>query len=613
MKQYFQNKRYYFNSLVATEATEFDTKHFNNLIAQHQYTQAYTYAKDYHFTDLNEEAKFRNRLFTLQNQGEISQAVYGRIYDKKTKDIIDFKDAVYKPEAFKTISDNYQTDVNGNKVVNPYIEGFKTLVKDLGSTKEAEATSLSLTFQPKKRTGIFGWDWIARDNHQTINDFYKSSGLNEEQLKMAGINPVTNDDGSVTINFDKTNELTHKILTNLPVDESWFAADTIGFVSYDKNGNKLMDHKLSSELENSLIQDYGVSQTGNYNDTSYVIRRMRAMVNDAEAISNEAFKERDLEPEVYSSTVFPVINDGINALNQEYAGKELDSNYYKQYKELGGHVYDFLYAGNHDVEMYTNWDNEDNEALRNADEYGLDKEEILRTFASAKPNEIEVYAMTSHGKLGTLYVLNPIADSKATNYKDRVKDEDEKRLHLFVPGINTEGIQEQLGNDTQYQAITEYNNMADWDYEKTLYNGNSITISDDGKSYLHTNDGIQEITKDEAIAELTKSIVQETGGNSLILNHLNEKGEFINENEYDDLAKRLAYANANDIYQDIPLVKADGVTPYTLDEIFAHAVEREYLADKNFTNSLNYQKAKKVKTIFDIFKAFMDTKDLYKN
>ena len=192
----------------------FNQEKFNQLIANRQYNDAADYAAQYHFSDPKIQREHENDIINLRRNGRILGAIYSRIEDPDALAQIEFYDKVFV--------DGGLNQLTKNKYVDEFIE-YK---KRLGSLVEydnagnaittKEATRLAITFQPKQRT-FLGFDILAKDNPNNIDDFYERSGLTEQQLKTAGVT-VSHKDGRTTLDFPKSNKLANQIIFNLPND-----------------------------------------------------------------------------------------------------------------------------------------------------------------------------------------------------------------------------------------------------------------------------------------------------------------------------------------------------------------------------------------------------------
>ena len=208
---------------------KFDNTHFQQLIANRQYQDAADYAAKYHFDDPATQRAHENDILNLRREGRKIAAIYSQVPDEATKQKMEFIDNVFVDGGLEQILNNpyaarfiqlkrmLGSDLETNAVGaasfdSSLIEGMSRAGGDSKILKEA--TGLKITFNAKTQKGIFGWDWAASDNNNNIDAFYKKSGLNETQLKSAGI-IVSHKDGNTTLQFNKSNALANQIISNL--------------------------------------------------------------------------------------------------------------------------------------------------------------------------------------------------------------------------------------------------------------------------------------------------------------------------------------------------------------------------------------------------------------
>ena len=608
MKLSFGNYSYYDpddNTAVSTgnEANKykFDNNHFQQLIAQREYEAAANYASKYHFDDPATQRAHENDIINLRREGRKIAAIYSQVPDEKTKDKMEFIDNLFVDGGLEQI------------INNPYAERFVKLKRMLGSDLSTnfagaatfdssliegiarvgndseilkEATGLEITFNPRKQTGIFGWDWIARDNYNDVTAFYEKSGLNEVALKSAGVE-VTNKDGKTSLKFDKSNRLANQIIANL------FFIDTddgLNITNIPQN----VDIKGITSDGTYIQQDItgrGLTKSANVND---ILR----LVKQAEEAKKSMFQTIDATEKDYSSTVGPSLDDNLEALNQMLSSGQITQQQYNQQIKQVGSILDqavrTLGSGNY--EMFSNAYNDEptDETMVSLD--NIQRSEIIQSISAADPKNLHFNAMISNGQVGTLITI----DADELDDKDISDDDDRnevkrRRRQVFIPGFMSEIAQKKINQNTSSRAIQEINSMQDYGYGFKTSDGIEIYSSMDGRFYA----GGQEISKEEATKAINKTLIIEDATANLKYQFTNNNVELYDREGYEKIAKAIAVRAANELHPEIPF--EDNIT---VDDIFAKKGAGPEVQYK-YSRQMQYQLYNKYKDVFEIYDAIM--------
>lgn len=581
----------------------FKQEEFNKLIANRQYNDAADYAAQYHFSDPKIQREHENDIINLRRNGRILGAIYSRIDDPDALAQIEFYDKVF-------------IDGGLNKLTkNKYVDEFIEYKKRLGSLVEyddarnaittKEATRLAITFQPKQRT-FLGFDALAKDNPNNIDDFYERSGLTEQQLKTAGIT-VTHKDGRTTLDFPKSNKLANQIIFNLPDD-------------IYKQG----DPRFNTDPNNISIVGYDAKgQLAGYNRDH---RNIKHLIKAAKATKESYFKKTDLAEKDYSSTIGPAIDDNLEALKASYAAGEIDATTFnRQFKILGSNVIAAVQSlGSGNYEMYTNAYNKEvtDETLISA--HNEQRADLVNLISATDPKNIQLLSMCSNGKIGTLVVINAggLTSKQQEKLNNIAKPENQystRRIEIFIPGFMQEQAQAKINANTSSRSVQEVNSMLDWNY--TYKCGNGIEITPDGKGGFLKNK--KPIDKNEAIKEINKDMIIQDAVNNLKFNYLSWNGNLISDKnnsllgaeEYEKMARLIAVRAGNEFNPGIPLAKTDG-SSYTVDELFnmkGLSTSQYWYNEENgeISQSLPYQVDKKIIDIYSIYDAIMKELQYY--
>jgi hypothetical protein len=571
---------------------KFDESKFNQLISNRQYEDAANYAAQFHFNDPEKQRQNENYILNLRREGRKLGAIYGRIDNDEARSKIEFADNVF---------------VNGGleqAASNPYTQKFVELKSSLGSNyrsrngftgrpegDKVEATSLSITFEPEKQYGIFGWDWTAKDNTTaSVEKFYADSGLNEVQLKSAGVE-VIHKDGRTTLKFEKSNPLANQIIYNTPTYNS--GGDLGGGSSYwvkvhgyDAKGNML------PEVGHQDIKD------------------MQDIINDTQSTKNSYFQKINLTDKLYSSTIGGELDDNLTALNNALAsGQITDTEYQRRLKTECGYIEEAIKTlGSGGYEMYSNSfnDKSTDESLQELS--NEERAQVIQMISAANPKTLHFNAMVSNGTIGTLITVDADrADDKNINDSSKPNDiAKTRRWQVFIPGFMQEQAQAKINRNTTTRAAQEINEMQNWGYAYKCTDGTEIYVDENGQFY---SDG-QILSASDAVRKINKNMIVEDATSQLQFQFLNNKGELYNEDGYEKMARLTAVKAVNELYPGISFTDDTGKA-LTVDEIFARKGTGPTLADK-YAKTTRYEVYTKYQELFDIYDKLMNGLIYYK-
>lgn len=578
----------------------FDETKFNNLIANRQYNDAADYAAQFHFSDPKVQKEHENDIINLRREGRVLGAIYGKINNDIDLKKVEFYDKVFVDgglEQLNTVNKNAQD-------YNNYAAEFIDYKRKLGSTIENgevkdEATRLSITFEPEKQYGIFGIDWLAKDNKNNIDNFYEQSGLNEQQLKAAGVK-IIHKDNKTTLDFDKSNKLANQIIFNLPKDSRRMgdtplrtSGKNVSIVGYTAKGESIID-KRNESIANLFTLDYNRN-----------FENIQNLINSAKTAKESYFKKNDLDTKQYSSTVGPMISDELSSLREALNnGQITDTQYNNQARAIAPHVFSAIYTlGSSNYEMYTNNfnDEETDETLVAAE--NKDRAELTKLINNYDPKDIDVSAMISNGKIGALITL------KGTGNETQSDKNDGRRIQIFVPGLLQEEAQAKINRNTSTRAAQEINSMIDWGYAYKLRNGSEISTDGVGNFMK----GKEIIDRQTAIQEINKDMIVQDALHNLKFQYMNTKGDIINNTKYEQMAKLLAMNAVSDIYGDIKLNVDNNTKTVTLLDKFGNIYNQDDIFDRNIKeDETQYEVYDRLNDIYAIYNELMNELAFYK-
>lgn len=587
MKISFGNYSYYDpndNSSVPTgdelNKFKFNNSRFNQLIANRQYQDAAEYASKFYFDDPVVQRAHENDILNLRREGRKIGAIYNRIGNENKLNQVEFLDNVFVDGGLEQISSN------------PYAQQFIELKRHLGSTHKKdivgysndikeEATAISFTFAPQKQT-LFGVDWLAEDNTlRSVESFYENSGLNETQLKSAGVE-IIHKDGYTTIKFDKSNRFANQIIYNaLP---SYKGGDVGGKSDYNIT-------LLGYTSDGTVIKDMSARRTQSWNN-------MRDLISDAENTKLSVFQTLNMADKDYSSTIGSSLDDNLENLNQLLASGQITQQEYNQQRKTVGSILDqaIRSLGSGNYEMFSNAYNENSTDETLVPLTNEQRSEIIQSISAANPKSLHFNAMISNGQIGTLVTIDAdeVADKDITDDDDRNKVK-RRRRQVFIPGFMSEIAQEKINRNTSSRAIQEINDMQDYGYAFKTDDGQEIYSSMDGKFYI---DG-QEISKDDAIKAINKAMIIEDATANLKYQFTNNTGNMYDTKGYEQMARMIAIKAANELNPNVSF--GDSVT---VEDIFNKKGAGPTVSDE-YASDMQYELYNKYQDIFDIYDKIM--------
>ena len=587
MKLSFGNYSYYDpnnNSAVPTgnaiNSYKFDNNKFQQLIANRQYQDAADYAAMYHFDDPAAQRAHENDIINLRREGRKIAAIYGKINNANTLEQVEFMDHVFVDGGLEQILNN------------SYAQQFADAKRQIGSSHkkaivgytndiEREAVALSFTFAPEKQT-FLGIDWLAKDNTtRSIEAFYRNSGLNEAQLKSAGVE-VIHKDGYTTIKFDKSNGLANQIIYNA--------------IPYRLRGGDLVRSGSDYNITMTGYDAYGNAIESRWSDRGWV--KMQNLISDAEKAKLNAFASIDMAEKNYSSTVGPALDDNLEALNQLLSTNQITQQQYNQQMKQVGSILDqavrTLGSGNY--EMFSNAYNDKatDETMISLD--NKQRSEIIQSITAANPKNLHFNAMISNGQVGTLITIDADeVENKDISDNDDINKVKRRRRLVFIPGFMSEIAQQKINQNTSSRAIQEINSMQDYGYSFKTSDGREIYSSMDGRFYISG----QEIPKEEATKAINKTLIIEDATANLKYQFTNNSGKLYDIEGYEKMAKAIAVRAANELHPEISFENN-----VTIDDIFAKKGAGAVVSD-DYSGQMQYQLYNKYNDVFDIYDKIM--------
>lgn len=548
---------------------KFNKTHFNKLLEEQRFIEAADYASKYHFSDTEKDNVWGNKIEMLRNKGRIAEACYSRV-SEADKAAVQFSHQV--------LDGNIYTLNN-----NDYVNKFDEYKRQLGGNN---AETLEIRFAGKKRTGLFGWDWLAKDRErEQIEDFYNASGLNYNDLLKNGVRVKRNEDGSTSLIFSKNNALSNKILYYTPeLSGDYDIKENPYIKGYDKDGN-------------DVSQNQGGKSEVLFNPSNTInLSMLKKVVDDARKIEANYFTPSN-EVIQYSSKIGPAINPALEALNASYENGDMKyTEYYKHRSELlGGIEEQIMGSAPEYLDMRTNAfnDSETDKHLALTDQQ--QRIALHAYLSSIDRKHIHYYSQTSNGKFGTRVVIDahPYGTKDggdANKAPKEFQDFAKKEIAIFFPGVGSSIAEQLMMQDTSLRASIELDNMQQYKYDYKTSDGKNIsfggptgfTIDKQPADYQKV---VDTINKDMAISDFVRTVpykyVNRWG------TELNKDGNKLKSNAdaFDLESKKYAIALAQELHPNVPFTDENGNIITDIDEIFKIALTNKY---KTYYDAFHY-------------------------
>lgn len=558
----------------------FDENKFNQLISNRQYNDAADYAAQFHFNDPKTQKAHENDIINLRRNGRVLGAIYGRVQDPTDLVKITFADNVFVDGGLER---------SGNNDLNTAFENIKSKI---GSTVDEngnvvnEASTLEIIFEPKTNK-LLGIDWLMPDNDNNIENFYKNSGLNANTLRDNGVQ-VINKDGRTILRFDKSNPLANKILYKTPV------------VLNTRFGD--LDRHILSNKPTKII---GYNKKGEVTGETDDLREFDSFIKDAITTKEKYFEDFNLTYKDYSSSIGPMISDELSSLKAMLnSGQIDDTQYNRQAKAIAPHIFSAINTlGSSNYEMYTNYLNEEPTDETLVPVENKDRANLANLISSYAPKDIDVSAMVSNGKIGTLITL------EGTGNEIESDKNDGRRIQIFVPGLLQEEAQAKINRNTSTRAVQELNSMIDWGYSYKLRNGSEIGVNNKGQ---FTKDN-EVIDKQSAIQEINKDMIMEESLANLKFQYMNSDGNITDNLKYEEMAKLLAMNTISDVYGDIKLNIDYNNSKVALSDKFGNIYNPDDIFNRKINeNETQYEVYDRLNEIYAIYNELMNELNFYK-
>lgn len=541
---------------------DFNSKQYDDLIRARDYNGAADYLTSLKIP-ANKRAYIKEQVMKLRQQARVTNGFYN-IANQEQRQAFNFLNNVRNNGVF-------DRDAKGN-FTNPFEKQYIGLIKDLGSYTDAkgnkqDATAISINFDPKvvRKTGWFGWDWLAKDDVYADNAFdlfLANNGWSKDDLrKMKGVQLIEKD-GMVTLNVAKGNNLDNltKILQGLrnvdsnhsikskgkAIDdslESTKAEARYSIAGLDNKGqvinanfNGSVDDAYANapdiqgregyvrpvgekRYDGSFLEPKG-SYHANRNKTQADLYNMLKLMDEADAKVKEASidpmtgKERTVATSMITTTDMGAEHTQLrNKLNKGLISKEeyvfginaLEERYRQELSGEGLSQYQVFKKnfGDDKSQSY-------GEVTETKDRDAIDQ--IVKR-ASTVQGAVRFNSAYSGNQYGTKLTIDA---SKLKLPKDTEGDMDDILkdyapngvIELFIPQLHNDDAEKAVLQDTRTRAAVEANNMELYNYDMSIPQEGTLRHSDgEGYTLLSPNGSVRSLDRAAAEHMLNKAFI----------------------------------------------------------------------------------------------------------
>lgn len=541
---------------------DFNSKQYDDLIRARDYNGAADYLSTLKIP-ANKRAYIKEQVMKLRQQARVTNGFYN-IANQEQRQAFNFLNNVRNNGVF-------DRDSKGN-FTNPFEKQYIGLIKDLGSYTDAkgkkqDATAISINFDPKvvRKTGWFGWDWLAKDDVYEDNAFdlfLANNGWSKDDLrKMKGVQLIEKD-GMVTLNVAKGNNLDNltKILQGLrnvdsnhsikskgkAIDdslESTKAEARYSIAGLDNKGqviNANFNDNVDDAYANApdiqgregYVRPIGEKRYdgsflepkfgyhANRNKTQADLYSMLKLMDEADAKVKEASidpmtsKERTVATSMITTTDMGAEHTQLrNKLNRGLISKEeyvfginaLEERYRQELSGEGLSQYQ-VFKKNFDDDKSQSY----GEVTETKDRDAIDQ--IVKR-ASTVQGAVRFNSAYSGNQYGTKLTIDA---SKLKLPKDTEGDMDDILkdyapngvIELFIPQLHNDDAEKAVLQDTRTRAAVEANNMELYNYDMSIPQEGTLRHSDaEGYTLLSPNGSVRSLDRAAAEHMLNKAFI----------------------------------------------------------------------------------------------------------
>ena len=550
---------------------------YNKFIADGDYAGAANYLSRGHFKDPNKQRIVNETIKQLRSEGRKIQGMMERA-DIDQKAAFSFINSIDNNYNLPGLNNGKDADGNYIGATNQYSKAYSDAKRNLASTNEHEAESISVKFGGKtdKRYGFLGIDFLAKDKEYKTDAFTEMlhrAGITKKSLINSGAK-ITIKDGQYYLNISKRNNLFNRVYNALLKTKSDDGLYRFQVAGIDAKGNLIKNNESRLMLS---AKDRGEAIQKGIDISPY-------KTSDIE--KGDGYYYNPSDSKMFRNFTAPseVVNDANNKIksitstNEKEGTSTVSSMTLNFNSARAKDISDYLNAGRINSSQASALIKENNNAILNAimnsdltqyEVYATDREDDSGNTTRSKIDDTKTRAeiqdrIRAEIRDGKFDVNTQVAlgiQGDQTGYvitlpakHDKDGEVEGTTESIFIPNFLNGEAEKVFNRNTKTRAIKELASMEMYNY--------GVDIPQDGKLNVYNNpdtgtavyqmeysDGSTvQIGKDEALRNINKMLIIEDGidnANSLFYDEdgnirkgIKQNGK-INANFHNDLVKKV--------------------------------------------------------------------------
>lgn len=550
---------------------------YSKFIADGDYAGAANYLSRGHFKDPNKQRIVNETIKQLRSEGRKIQGMMERA-DVDQKAAFSFINSIDSNSNLPGLNNGKDADGNYIEASNKYSKYYSDAKRNLASTNEHEAESISVKFGGKtdKRYGFLGIDFLAKDKEYKTDAFTEMlhrAGITKKSLIKSGAK-ITVKDGQYYLNISKRNNLFNRVYNALLKTKSDDGLYRFQIAGIDAKGNLIKNNESRLMLS---AKDRGEAIQKGIDISPY-------KTSDIE--KGDGYYYNPSDSKMFRNFTAPseVVNDANNKIksitstNEKEGTSTVSSMTLNFNSARAKDISDYLNAGKINSSQASALINENNNAILNAimnsdltqyEVYATDYEDDSGNTTRSKIDDTKTRAeiqdrIRAEIRDGKFDVNTQVAlgiQGDQTGYvitlpakHDKDGEVEGTTESIFIPNFLNGEAEKVFNRNTKTRAIKELASMEMYNY--------GIDIPQDGKLNVYNNpdtgaavyqmeysDGSTvQIDKNEALRNINKMLIIEDGidnANSLFYDEdgnirkgIKQNGK-INANFHNDLVKKV--------------------------------------------------------------------------
>ena len=550
---------------------------YNKFIADGDYAGAANYLSRGHFKDPNKQRIVNETIKQLRSEGRKIQGMMERA-DVDQKAAFSFINSIDNNSNLPGLNNGKDADGNYIGATNQYSKAYSDAKRNLASTNEHEAESISVKFGGKtdKRYGFLGIDFLAKDKEYKTDAFTEMlhrAGITKKSLINSGAK-ITVKDGQYYLNISKRNTLFNRVYNALLKTKSDDGLYRFQVAGIDAKGNLIKNNESRLMLS---AKDRGEAIQKGIDISPY-------KTSDIEKGDGYYYNPSDSKMFRNFTAPFEVVNDAndkiksITSTNEKEGTSTVSSMTLNFNSARAKDISDYLNAGKINSSQASALIKENNNAILNGimnsdltqyEVYATDHEDDSGNTTRSKIDDTKtraeiqdrIRAEIRDGKFDVNTQVALAIQGDQTGYvitlpakHDKDGEVEGTTESIFIPNFLNGEAEKVFNRNTKTRAIKELASMEMYNY--------GVDIPQDGKLNVYNNpdtgaavyqmeysDGSTvQISKDEALRNINKMLIIEDGidnANSLFYDEdgnirkgIKQNGK-INANFHNDLVKKI--------------------------------------------------------------------------